>query len=140
MATIKTLGELLDLEDYTEIYSRREYYKDNIDLQIEMLKQAKRLYKRVTEFRGICDAIECARIIIANKHILQYPNIPNVLCKRAFARKYGNAKAYTWWWKRYTGRQSKNKNGDVIDFRNIKPRLAFLDWCIEVANAIKTEL
>lgn len=140
MTTNKTLGELLNPEDYTEIYSRRAYYKYNIDLQIETLIQAKRLYKRVTEFRGICDAIECARIIIANKHDLHYHNIPNNLCKRTFARRYSNAKGYTWWWKQYTGRQSKNKNGDVIDFRNIKPRLVFLEWCIEVANAIKKEL
>lgn len=140
MATIKTLGELLDLEDYTEIYSRREYYKDNIDLQIEMLKQAKSLYKRNNELRGICDAVIWARNTIANKHKLESFQIPNIICIKTFAKKYGNAKAYTWWWERYTGHQSKNKNGDVIDFRNIKPRLAFLDWCIEVANAIKTEL
>lgn len=94
-----------------------------LDVQLLILKKAKKRAIDNTQTLGICDVISyVAREVLMNKllsarQVISVFNFEN-------ARRFGKAKPGSAYWWDITCKIGSNNR------RNMKPRLMFLDWCI----------
>ena len=106
-------------------------------------------------FPGSCLAFTeaCRKMNLSIVSANYYPGNPFHIIvpifHKCFAMKYFNGRDHVYWWPLYKDANkdihasnvfSPMRAGTKDNPRNLKPRLEFLDWCINVLKAYKSEL